>query len=130
MKKHRATIILSFFLVLALAAAAFFAWQYFTSRQTQKATELPLDLAGLYAEYNDENLATVFEGQALQLAAPAKKIGETFYLPLDLVLSHLTDALYYDVAEKVLTYTDSRDVIRLKPGEKTYYYNQYYLKRQ
>ena len=123
MKKHRATIILSFFLILALAAAAFFAWKYFASRQTQTAKELPLDLAGLYAEYNDENLATVFEGQALQLAAPAKKIGETFYLPLDLVLSHLTDALYYDAAEKVLTYTDSRDVIRLKPGEKTYYYN-------
>ena len=122
MKKHKATIILSFLLIVALAAAVFFAWKYFTSRQGT-AKELPLDLTSLYAEYNDENLVTVFEGETLPLAAPAKKRNDIFYLPLDLVLNHLTDALYYDAAEKTLTYTDSRDVIRLKPGEKTYYYN-------
>ena len=122
MKKHKATIILSFLLIVALAAAVFFAWKYFTSRQGT-AKELPLDLTSLYAAYNDENLVTVFEGETLPLAAPAKKRNDIFYLPLDLVLNHLTDALYYDAAEKTLTYTDSRDVIRLKPGEKTYYYN-------
>ncbi len=121
MKKHRATIILTIFLILSLAVAGFFAWNYFTMKQ-EKITENPLDLGTLYAEYNEEKLLTVLAGEVMTLRNPAKKIGDNFYLPLELVLN-LTDSLYYDEAEKTLTYTDNRDVIRLKPGEKTYDYN-------
>lgn len=123
MKKNGLTVILAFFLVIAIAVATFFAYKYFTGKKAKEAKkEEPINLQEVYAAYNDENLVTILEDQVLNLQAPSKKVGDAFYLPLELGLK-LTDNLHYDAAEKTLTYTDSRDVIRLKPGEKTYYYN-------
>lgn len=120
MKKNKATIILSILLILALAVAGYFGYKYFTS--TQKGKQVQIDLQDRYADKNDNNLEMVFENQVVTLANPAKKVDDMFYLPLDLVLQ-LTDNLHYDEAEKTLTYTDSRDVIRMTAGETTYYYN-------
>ncbi|RRD93886.1 hypothetical protein EII17_10615 [Clostridiales bacterium COT073_COT-073] len=123
MKKNKAVIILVIFLILAIAAAGFFAYKYFTAYKAKEVIkEEPINLKEVYSAYNDENLVTVFEKEVLNLAAPSKKMGDMFYLPLELAFL-LTDDLHYDAAEKTLTYTDNRDVIRLKPGEKTYYYN-------
>ncbi|MDO4764763.1 MAG: glycosyl hydrolase family 18 protein [Eubacteriales bacterium] len=117
-------IILSVLLVIALIAAGYFAYKYFISTVGKaQPQDMALDLQSLYAGYNDDNLQLVFEGQVMELPAPAKKINDMFYLPLDFVVEHLSTDLFYDKQEKVLTYTDKRDVVRLKAGEKSYFYN-------
>lgn len=123
MKKNKAIVILTFFLLIAIAVAAFFGYQYFKSLWGKPAVKvMPLDLEQIYSAYNEDNLLTVYEDAVLPLSAPSKKQGDMFYLPLELVLK-LSDKLHYDEAEKVLTYTDSRDVIRLKPNDNTYLQN-------
>ena len=70
-----------------------------------------------------DGILPIIEDQVIALDNnPVYEEGIVF-MPIAFVESHFNDEFYYDVEEKVLTYTTVNDVIRMRTDDLTYYVN-------
>ncbi|MDF2613262.1 MAG: glycoside hydrolase family 18 [Clostridia bacterium] len=89
---------------LILVAAAIYRWMPVGTR---------VDPLVYFDEFknNDNNL--VYEDQRIALKEPVRMVEEVLYVSYEFVRNYISDTVFYDSKEKVLTLTDAREVLRL-----------------
>lgn len=90
--------------------------------------ETQVDFGTIYAEADDDNIVTLYNGKIIANHNSVRNIGGSLYFPIDVVIDYLNDQFFYDAAEGTITYTTEKDIIRMKTDELTYTVNDEPLK--
>ena len=76
------------------------------------------DLSDIFGDgINEDYTFVIYEDKTLELGYYPKVIDNNIYLPINLVIDYLDSNFFWDKNEKILTYTSSQDVIRIKSDE-------------
>lgn len=70
-----------------------------------------------FDEFNNNTNNLVYEDIRIPLVEPAKEIDGEIYVSYDFANEYVSDIIFYDSVEKVMTLTNAREVIRLHEGK-------------
>lgn len=69
-----------------------------------------------FDEFNSNTNNLVYEDIRIPLAEPVMEIDEEVYVSYDFANQYVSDIIFYDALEQVMTLTSVREVVRLYPG--------------
>ena len=74
----------------------------------------------IFEEFQSGQTNVVIGEKRISLENPVLITDNQLYLPIDFVKKHITNNVFWDEQEKVLTITNPREMIRFKPNKSTY----------
>ncbi len=77
----------------------------------------------VFDEFHTGQTNMVIGEKRISLVNPVLIKGEQLYLPIDFVDKHITNNVFWDEQEKVLTITNPKEMTRYKPDQNTYEIN-------
>lgn len=90
--------------------------------------ETQVDLNTVYAKATTERLETLYDGQLVETTVYPLFEGEYLYLPISLVTTYINSSFFYDPVEKIVTYTTTDQIVRVRPDDDSYTLNDEPLK--
>lgn len=90
--------------------------------------ETQVDLATIYDKAVPDRLETLYNGVLIETEVYPLYEGEYLYLPVSLVTNYVNASFFYDPAEKILTYTTTDQIVRVRPDDDSYTVNDEPLK--
>ena len=98
-------------LALALVVVA-----YVSINRVQKVGDL-VDPLTYFDEFKNNTNNLVYLDERIALSEPVCLINNEIYVSYDFTRHYVSDVVFYDEAEKVMTLTNLKEVVRLYPGE-------------
>ena len=112
-KKHKLILTLVFLSIVALSALLYKTLPSFKTIVSDKAFE----------EFQSGQINAVIGGERVSLESPIMVKDGKLYFPIDFVKKHISSDMFWDEEEHVLTITNPKELIRLRPGKATYEIN-------
>lgn len=102
--------------ILGLIAVVLVVTAYFTVNKVQKVGEL-VDPLTYFDEFKNNTNNLVYKDERINLIEPVMVIDDQIYVSYSFANTYVSDIIFYDSAEKVMTLTNAREVVRLYPGK-------------
>ena len=112
-KNNKLILTLVFLSIVALSALLYKTLPSFKTIVSDKAFE----------EFQSGQINMVIGGERVSLESPVMIKDGKLYFPIDFVKKHISNDMFWDENEHVLTITNPKELIRLKPGKGTYEIN-------
>lgn len=102
--------------ILGLIAVVLVITAYFTVNKVQKVGEL-VDPLTYFDEFKNNTNNLVYKDERINLTEPVMVIDNEIYVSYTFANTYVSDIIFYDSAEKVMTLTNAKEVVRLYPGK-------------
>ena len=102
--------------ILGLIAVTLVVTAYFTVNKVQKVGDL-VDPLTYFDEFKRNTNNLVYKDERINLVEPIMVIENDIYVSYQFANAYVSDIIFYDSAEKVMTLTNAREVVRLYPGK-------------
>lgn len=108
-------------LLLITVIVSIVALSFFINKRLPNFTTIISD--DTFEEFQAGQTNVVIGQQRISLENPVLIEKGKLYLPIDFVKKHITNKVFWDKQEEVLTITNPKEMIRFKPNKKTYEIN-------
>ena len=112
-RKNKLILTLVFLSIVALSALLYKTLPSFKTIVSDKAFE----------EFQSGQINVVIGGERVSLESPIVIKDQKLYFPIDFVNKHISTDVFWDEEEHILTITNPKELIRLKPNKGTYEIN-------
>lgn len=102
--------------ILGLIAVALVVTAYFTVNKVQKVGEL-VDPLTYFDEFKNNTNNLVYKDERINLTEPVMVMSDQIYVSYSFANTYVSDIIFYDEIEKVMTLTNAREIVRLYPGK-------------
>ena len=103
-------------IILGLIAVALVVTAYFTVNRVQTVGEL-VDPLTYFDEFKNNTNNLVYKDERINLKEPVITINDQIYVSYTFANTYVSDIIFYDEAEKVMTLTNVREVVKLYPEQ-------------